>query len=152
MKFNQQNSFVFNGTYHRYRWFLTAIVAEDKTNYWHSANEILDPRPIEDICAILATHYSEPNKAIQLMKKGNILTLRETLKSSDVDNNYHQFSNQPDAYCIHQYNVHDSNESLFWQRKINFIEFTGTNWRSSLLPDEFFKPKNVTQFELGFLM
>lgn len=144
-------SFSFNGKQYNHRWFLTGVVGESASNYWHSVNEILDPRPIEVICSILATHYAEPEIAIKLLKKADVTHLGHDIKSSKFTGEWRQYSRQPEAYTCERFDVHNLEEREFVTQKIQFIEFTGRSWRADLIDHSAFVKKSNSQlsFNLG---
>lgn len=107
------------------RWFLTGICAETKSSYWYSANEILDSRPISEIFEILNTHYSKPEDAIKLLKKGNIDFLAPSFGKCRFSDENVSFYPKPSPGSIQSYDIHNEEERRLAQDKIVFIEFRG---------------------------
>lgn len=129
-------NFYFNGNNHKRTFVLTAVVAETKSDYWHSINRVLDERPIEEICSILVNHWSDPQKAIKLLKNGDVLHLGKTLKECEFQGESRQRNIFPNFFDIEKFNVHDPDDWVIGQNKIQFIEFRHLRyWHSRLLGD-----------------
>ncbi|OUL59276.1 hypothetical protein [Pseudoalteromonas ulvae] len=119
-----EHTFEHNGELHQRRWFLTGEISALTSNQtWYSTNEVLDPRPINQIFAILEAHYSDPDDAIKLLKKGNIVHLGECLRDCVFDGPPRAQSREPEAYCITQHNIFDDDACKRYYEQIKFIRF-----------------------------
>lgn len=60
-------------------WYVYAQIGETNSYYIYAAAEILDQRPIPELCEILSKHYYTENLVKQLLSKGRIVHLGETI-------------------------------------------------------------------------
>lgn len=138
LKFEVEKMNIFTRLYDgvQTRFVLTGVCAETKSDYWYSRNEILDPRPINEICAILFEFYSDPKEAVKLLKQGNILHLSNKFRECKFTGEPVCSNAKPTPSTIETYNIHDGKNEAIFERRIQFIRFSDVwGWSNKLLGD-----------------
>lgn len=93
------------GTFPR-QWFLVVLAKETKHTYHWAHPELLDQRPLPELCQILANHYGTKKLASELVSHGNIIKLGESVSQCEFSGHTpYKLGDRPGwdlwARCIH---------------------------------------------------
>lgn len=108
-----EREFTLFGKPHARQWYLYALINETKYDYTYARAEIMDKRPIPEICAVLAKHWSDEKLALKLVKSGDIIHLGSTLKECVFGDKWTMKS--------------DPEGGALWNK---FIKWCGSYWRA----------------------